>query len=122
MSGFDPLLSAPAMWFLGVDALAILAVYAAASRHAGTVSWAPLALRILASLGLIVPVWNVLGWYRELDRAREWARELPLHTGPVLETFALNSVALVSLGFLVLVSGIYLARRLPGAAATGDPG
>ncbi len=122
MSGFDPLFAAPALWFLGVDALAILAVYAVASRHPGSVSWAPLALRILASLGLIVPVWAVLGWYRELDSAREWARNLPVHTGPVLETFALNSVALVSLGFLVLVSGIYLARRLPGAAATGDPG
>lgn len=75
--------------------------------------WGGLTLRLLAVLGILVPVWTVLAWYGELARAREWARDLPIRTGPVLERFLLNSVALFTFGFMVLVCGIYLARRLP---------
>ena len=46
MSGFDPLLSAPAMWFLGVDALAILAVYAAALRPRTPITGAFVAMSV----------------------------------------------------------------------------
>lgn len=122
MGPLDPLFSAPALWFLGIDALAILALYAVASRARRPTRREALALRILAVLGLVVPVWTVLGWYRELDRAREWARDLPVHTEPILERFLTQSVALVTLGFLLLIAGIHLARRLPGGTTTGDPG
>lgn len=122
MGGLDPLFSAPALWFLGLDALAILTVYAVASRARRPVLREALALRILAALGMIVPVWAVLGWYRELDQARDWARDLPVRTQPILESFLVQSVALVTLGFLVLIAGIYLARRLPGGSTTGDSG
>lgn len=70
-------------------------------------------LRVLAVLGLVVPGWTVFGWYRDLAEAREWASDLPIRTEPILREFVLQGVALLSLGFLVLVAGIYLARRLP---------
>ncbi|HUP19743.1 MAG TPA: hypothetical protein VM778_07290 [Gemmatimonadota bacterium] len=121
MDGLDPLFSAAALGFLGVDALAILAVYAVASRSRGSARWGGMTLRLLAVMGLVVPVWTVLGWYRELQEAREWSRDLPVRTAPVFEAFATNSVALVTLGFLVLIAGIFLARRLPDARPTGEP-
>ena len=121
MQSLDPLFSAPALWFLGIDALAILAVYAAAARGHRSAQWGGMALRILAVLGLVVPAWTVLSWYRDLQAAREWARDLPVRTAPIIDAFATNSVALITLGFLVLVAGIYLARRLPDARPTGDP-
>lgn len=117
--GLDPLLAAPALWLLGLDALAILVVWFVA-RRADAAPWGGVTLRILAALGLVVPGWTVFGWYRDLSRAREWARDVPIRTEPIVEGFVVNSVTLISLGFVVLVGGIYLARRLPGPE-TGAP-
>lgn len=111
MIGFDPLLAAPALWLLGIDALAILAVWLVA-RDGRAGRWGGVALRVLAAAGLLVPGWTVLGWYRDLTAASEWARDTPIRTDPIVEGFIVNSVALMTLGFVVLVGGIYLARGL----------
>lgn len=112
---FEPLLGAPVLWVLGGIALAILAVYSIAARrvrHGGSAQpWAPLALRILAVMALVLPGWAIFDWYRDLQRAREITRAIPIDTAPVAERFVVNGVALLSLGFLILVAGIYLARR-----------
>lgn len=107
----DPVFRAPALWFLGLDALAILAVYVAAREGRGP-RWGAIVLRVFAALGLLVPGWTVLGWYGELSAAREWARDVPLRTEPIVGQFVTASVTLVSLGFLVLIGGIFLARRV----------
>lgn len=115
MSGnLAPLLNAPVLWVLAVVALAILVVHAAAARLArggASPPWAPLVLRILAVLGLVIPGWAIFGWYRDLRRAREITRSIPIDTAQIAERFVVNSVALLSLGFFILVAGIYLARR-----------
>ena len=114
---FEPLMGAPVLWVVALDALAIFGLYLAVrGRTPG--AWAPVVLRVLAVLGLVLPGWAIAGWYRELARAREVTRSIPVDTGPIAERFLLNSVALLSFGFLVLVAGIYLARSV----ARGRPG
>jgi len=82
------------------------------ARHGGSVApWAPLALRILAVIGLVLPGWAIFDWYRDLQRAREITRSIPIDTASIAERFAVNAAALLSLGFFILVAGIYLARR-----------
>lgn len=120
MDRLRPLLEAPAIWLLALDALAILVVWLVA-RAGRADRWGAIALRVLAVLGLIIPGFTVFDWYRDLAEARDWARELPIHTEPVIERFAINSVALMTLGFLILIAGIYLARRLPeGSHPSGE--
>lgn len=104
-------------WVLGGLALTMLFTYWAGRRW--RLPRAPLVLRILAVLGLVLPGWRILAWYRQLRRVREWADDLPLTRDVVAETFLTNSVALLTLGFLVMVAGIYLARRVPASIQTG---
>lgn len=115
---FTPLLHAPALRVLALLALAILAVYAYAAlarRRGWAAAWAPIVLRVLAVLGVVLPGWAILDWYGDLSRARELTRAIPIDTGPIAERFVINAAALLSLGFLLLVAGIYLARRSSGA-------
>lgn len=121
MDRLRPLLEAPAIWLLVLDALAILVVWLVA-RAGRANRWGAIVLRVLAVLGLIVPGFTVFDWYRDLAEARDWARELPVHAEPVIERFAINSVTLMTFGFLILIAGIYLARRLPaGSQPSGEP-
>ena len=69
----------------------------------------------------MIPGWTILGWYGDLAKAREWARTLSIREAPIVDRFVASSVTLLSLGFLVLVGGIYLARRLPRPAPARDP-
>jgi len=121
---FEPLLGASVLWVVALDALVILAVYLAVrGRTAG--AWAPVVLRLLAILGLVLPGWAIIGWYRDLQQAREITRSIAVDTAPIAERFVVNSAALLSFGFLVLIAGIYLARGVarsrPGARGrTGD--
>ncbi|MBW3660726.1 MAG: hypothetical protein KY397_03730 [Gemmatimonadetes bacterium] len=119
MTRLWPLFEAPAVWLLALDALAILAVWVVA-RAGRAERWGGVVLRVLAALGLVIPGFTVFDWYRDLAEAREWARELPIRTESIMERFAVSSVALVSLGFLILVAGIYLARRLPESRSPSD--
>ncbi|MFN2383463.1 MAG: hypothetical protein ABR559_04270 [Gemmatimonadota bacterium] len=105
----SPLFDAPALWMLGGLALLILAVYNLGRD--GRAGWAPVVLRVLAVLGLIIPGWTIRLWYQELARAREWSQQLPIETQPIADRFLVNSTALLTLGFFILVGGIYLARR-----------
>jgi hypothetical protein len=120
---FAPLLGAPVLWLLALVALAILGVHGAAVRAARRGDrvplWMPTALRILAVLGLVLPGWAIFRWYVDLRQAQELTRSLPIDTAQIGERFVANSVALLSLGFLILVTGIYLARR---SARRGGPG
>lgn len=111
MERLDPLTNSPAWAIMGLLALAILAVYAL-GRGRESIGPATL-LRIFAVAGIIVPGMTILGWYRQILRAREWARELPIRPDSIVERFMTSSAALLSAGFLILVGGIYLARRLP---------
>ena len=111
---FAPLLDAPILWVMALLGLAIVLVYLAASvlaRRGVVLTWPALVLRLLAVLGIVLPGWAIFGWYRDLGRARELTRPFPVETGPIAERFVINSAALLSLGFLLLVGGIYLARR-----------
>lgn len=114
-----PLFDAPAVWLLALDSLAILVVWLVA-RAGRADRWGAIVIRILAVVGLVIPGFTIFGWYRDLAEAREWARDLPIRTELVVERFAVNSVGLLTLGFLVLVAGIYLARRLPGTPRPSD--
>lgn len=119
MGPLGPLLHAPAVYLLALDAALILVVWLVA-RFRGPGAWAAITLRVLAVVGLVIPGFTVFDWYRDLDHAREWARELPLHGEPIVERFAVSSVTLITLGFFVLVAGVYLARRLPARRTPSD--
>ena len=111
---FAPLLDAPILRVMALLALTIVLVYAVAmalARHGVVLTWPALVLRLLAILGIVLPGWAISVWYRDLGRARELTRPFPVETGPIAERFVINSAALISLGFLILVGGIYLARR-----------
>lgn len=111
---FAPLLDAPVLRVMALLALTIVVVYVVATalaRRGAVPAWPALVLRVLAVLGLVLPGWAIFDWYRYLQRARELTRPLPVETGPIAERFVINSAALLSLGFLILVGGIYLARR-----------
>lgn len=106
-----PLVNSEALVWLAVVAAAILVVYAVARRR--SLPGAAVALRVLAVAGLVIPAWTLVAWYRELAKAREVATRLAVQADPVAERVILNGAALLCLGFFVLVSGIWLARRLP---------
>lgn len=111
----------PALGLIGAIALGILGVWALARRRG--FEWAPTVVRILAAAGLVVPGWTILTWYGELSRAREWADRLnaPASTEPISRAFLVNSAAILTLGFALLVVGIYVAHLLDDTTNT-DPG
>ena len=108
LARFDPLIGSIGLLSLAALTAAILIVYAM-RRQAPRA--APSVLRVLALAGLIVPAWNVLRWYRDFAPARAWAVRMQIDTDGIVEQIVVNSVAFLSLGFLVLIGGIYLARR-----------
>jgi hypothetical protein len=105
-----PLLHSSALWALAGTAAAILVVYAIASRR--RVKGAGLALRILAIAALVIPARTLYVWYRDLSRAQEVAARMAIEAEPIVERAAVNGAALLCLGFLVMVGGIWLARRV----------
>jgi hypothetical protein len=107
---FAPLVHSSAFWALAVVAAAILIVYAVGSR--ARVLGAPMALRLLAVAALVIPAWTLVTWYRDLSQAREVATRMAIQADPIVERVVLNGAALLCLGFLVMVSGIWLARRI----------
>jgi hypothetical protein len=112
---FAPFFHAPVLRIMAGLGLAIVILFAVATlaRRRGTAtSWAPTLLRVLAVLGLVLPVWAIIGWYHDLSRARELTRGMPISTQVIAERFVINAAALTSVGFLLLVTGIYLARRV----------
>lgn len=106
-----PFLHSSAFWGLAVVAACILIVYAIGSRR--RLPGAAVALRVLSIAGLVIPAWTLVAWYRDLSRAREVATRMAIQTEPIMERAVVNGVALLCLGFLVMVSGIWLARRTP---------
>lgn len=114
MSRFEPLWGDPAPLLMAAVAIAIAIVYGWGRRRPS--AWPATVIRILSVAGLVIPGASVLGWYRRLDEARAWSRDLPVRAGPIAEAFIVNSAALFATGFAILVVGIYLARRLGGGA------
>jgi len=108
---FTPFLHSTAFWGLAVVAAGILIVYAVGSRR--RLPGAAVALRLLSVAGLVIPAWTLLTWYRDLSKAREAATRMAIQAEPIVERVAVNGMALVCLGFLVMVGGIWLARRTP---------
>jgi hypothetical protein len=106
---FAPLLHSSAFLGLAAVAACILIVYAIASRR--RLRGAAIALRILSVAALVIPAWTLVAWYRDLSQAREVAARMAIQTEPIAERVAVNGAALLCLGFLVMVGGIFLARR-----------
>lgn len=107
---FAPLLHSSSFWALAGIAAAILAVYALAARR--RFPGAGLVLRVLSVAALVVPAWTLLDWYQDLSRAREIGARMAIEAEPIVERATVNGAALLILGFLVMVCGIWLARRL----------
>ena len=107
---FAPLLHSTAFWSLAGVAAAILVVYAVGAnwRLAG----AGHLLRILSIAALVIPAWALFDWYQDLSRARDVAARMSIRAEPILERAAVNGAALLCLGFLVMIGGIWLARRI----------
>ena len=108
---FAPLAHSSAFFALAAVVAALLVVYAIGARR--RLPGAAMALRILAVAGLVIPAWTLVSWYRDLARAREVATRMAIHTEPVVERAVVNGAALLCLGFLVMIGGIWLARRVP---------
>jgi hypothetical protein len=108
---FAPLVHSSAFGALALVAAAILIVYAIGSR--ARLPGAPIALRLLAVAALVIPAWTLVTWYRDLSQAHEVATRMAIRADPIVERVVLNGAALLCLGFLVMVGGIWLARRVP---------
>jgi len=106
-----PLAHSSAFWALAAIAAAILVLYAIGSRR--RVPGAAVALRVLSVAALVIPAWTLVAWYRNLSLAREAATRMAIRAEPVMERVVVNGVALLCLGFLVMICGIWLARRTP---------
>ena len=108
----DLLNEAPALWLILVIGVAILVLRFWAGRR--RIRWAPTVVRLLAVAGLVLPGWTILTWYADLSRAREWADRLnvPASADSISREFLVNSAVLLTLGFALLVVGIYVAHRL----------
>jgi hypothetical protein len=106
-----PLAHSSAFWGLAAVAAAILILYAIGSRR--RIPGAGVALRVLSVAALVLPAWTLVAWYRDLSMAREAATRMAIRAEPVMERVAVNGVALLCLGFLVMICGIWLARRVP---------
>jgi hypothetical protein len=107
---FAPLLHSTAFWSLAGVAAAILAVYALGARR--RLPGAAHVLRILSIAALVIPAWALFDWYQDLSRARDVAARMSIRAEPILERAAVNGGALLCLGFLVMIGGIWLARRI----------
>jgi hypothetical protein len=105
-----PLLHSSAFLALAGVAAAILVVYALAARQ--RIPGAGLVLRVLSIAALVIPAWALFDWYQDLSRARDIAARMSIQAEPIVERAAVNGAALVCLGFLVMVGGIWLARRV----------
>jgi hypothetical protein len=105
-----PLLHSIAFVILATVAGAILVVYAIARRR--RFPGAGLVLRLLSIAALVIPAWTLFDWYQDLSRARDVAARMAIQAEPIVERAAVNGAALVCLGFLVMVCGIWLARRV----------
>ncbi|HJR53857.1 MAG TPA: hypothetical protein VJ982_09075 [Gemmatimonadota bacterium] len=107
---FAPLLHSTAFLALAGVAAAILVVYAigAKRRLAGT----GLVLRVLSIAALVIPAWALFDWYHDLSSARDIAARMSIRAEPIMERAAVNGAALLCLGFLVMIGGIWLARRV----------
>ena len=106
-----PLLHSEALLALAGIAAAILVVYGLGAH--GRLPGAPVALRLLSVAGLVIPAWTLVAWYQDLAPAREAASRMAIQADPVAERIILNGVTLLCLGFFIMISGIWLARRLP---------
>ncbi len=106
-----PLVHSSAFWGIAALAAAIALLYAIASRRA--LPGAAIALRVLAVAALVVPAWTLVSWYRDLSLAREAATRMAIRTEPMIEAVAVNGAVLLCFGFLVMIGGIWLARRIP---------
>ena len=106
-----PMIHSAAFLALAAVAAAILGVYALGAR--ARLPGAATLLRLLAVAGLVIPAWTLVAWYQELSQAREVATRMAIRAEPIVERVVVNGAALLCLGFLVLVGGIWLARRLP---------
>lgn len=107
----EPLFAATAPAMMGGIALAMMAVYALGRGRSSI--WPATLVRILAVAGIVVPGMTIIGWYEQLRRASELAQVFPARTDPVVDMVIVNSAILLSVGFLLLIGGIFLARRLP---------
>ena len=107
---FAPLVHSSAFVALAAVTAALLVVYAIGSRR--RLPGTALALRILSVTALVIPAWALVSWYRDLARAREVATRMAIQAEPVVERAVVNGAALLCLGFLVMVGGIWLARRV----------
>ncbi|HEU4463862.1 MAG TPA: hypothetical protein VFS53_02345 [Gemmatimonadota bacterium] len=107
---FAPLLHSSSFWVLAGIAAAILVVYAVAARR--RFPGAGLVLRLLSIAALVVPAWTLFDWYQDLSRAREVAARMAIEAEPIVERATVNGAALLCLGFLVMICGIWLARRV----------
>ncbi|MGH7551007.1 MAG: hypothetical protein ACREMD_04885 [Gemmatimonadota bacterium] len=115
-----PLMNAGALPLLVAIALAMGGVYAIGLRVAG--AWPPTLLRVLAVAGFVIPGWTVLRWYQGLTRVRDAAGAMPIDPEPAAERFIASSAVLFAAGFALLVTGVYLARRLPGGRVGEEMG
>jgi 3-hydroxyacyl-CoA dehydrogenase len=93
-------------------------VYAIGHRMARV--WPASLLRLLAVSGFVLPAWTVFRWYQILTGMRDAAAVLPIDQRPVTQRFVASSAVLLTLGFVLLVTGIFLARRLPGGHTGGE--
>ena len=116
----DPLVNAGALPLLITIALAMAGVFAIGLRVPG--AWPPTILRVLAVAGFVISGWTVFRWYRSLTRVRDAAAGLPIDPEPVAERFIASSAVLLAVGFALLVTGVYLARRLPAGRVGGELG
>mgnify|MGYP003289192723 CR=1 FL=1 len=107
---FAPLLHSTAFLALAGVAAAILVVYAIAAKR--RLAGAGLVLRVLSIAALVIPAWALFDWSQDLARAREIAARMSIRGEPIVERAAVNGAALLCLGFLVMVGGIWLARRV----------
>ncbi len=112
-----PLFETTAPATMGGIALAMMVVYAFARGRSSV--WPATLLRILAVAGIVVPGMTIIEWYDRLRRASELTQGLPVQTEPVVDMVIVNSAILLSAGFLLLISGIFLARRLAGRPGLG---
>lgn len=113
----EPLFETTVPATMGGIALAMMVVYALARGRSSV--WPATLLRVLAVAGIVVPGMTIIDWYDRLRRANELTQGLPVQTEPIVDIVIVNSAILLSAGFLLLISGIFLARWLPGRPGLG---
>ena len=111
-------MNSPVLPLLVTIGLSMGGVYAIGRHVRG--AWPAHLLRVLAVTGFVLPGWTILRWYEGLVRVRDATQGLPVDPQPAMQRFLASSAALLSVGFGLLVVGIYLARRLPGGQTRGE--